>query len=163
MRSDIFNKRGKLLEVFISASGTLRNIYSHFIDLIFFLEGDSIINFENFYSLDERKNSTIVLKKNDKDFFIFKNLGSGSSNFSMKLSYENYVIDILNNGRVIKIYNDNEPSLGNFEIGLDEFNMYQKTVLEKIFSLLDKKYDNTQIDSALLVHKFIDLVESLHG
>lgn len=163
IQSDIFNKRGKLLEVFISASGTLRNIYSHFIDLVFFLEGNSCINFENSYSLSEREDSTIVLKKNDKDFFIFKNLASSSSSFAMKLTYENYVIDILNNGRVIKIYNDKEPNLGNFEISLNEFNFYQKTVLEEIFYSLDKDENNNQIYSALLVHRLIDLIESLYG
>lgn len=159
VQSYSFAKRGDLLNVFICASGTMKNTFSHFIDLIIFLEGQYVINTNNCFSVINENSQKIIFDKKRNCRLIFKNTNLSNSDFFMSMTYENCRIVISKNGRVIDLINAHGVSIERFEISLEEFNNYQKTVLNSVYEGLKLPVDYERIKDAICIQKFIELVD----
>jgi hypothetical protein len=159
VQSYSFAKRGNLLDVYICASGTMKNTFSHFIDLIIFLEGQYIINIENSFSVINKNCQKIIFDRNKNCRFVFENIRTGNSDFYMSMNYVNCRIVITKNGRVIDLMNTHGVSIERFEISLEEFNHYQKTVLNRVYKSLKLPVDYEQIKNSICIQKFIELVD----
>ena len=77
----------------------------------------------------------------------------------MTLTYKNCSINILENGRVIRLLDLFGLPIESFELSIEEFNSYQKTVLDKISMRLQEPIDYSQVKNALSIQKFIELVD----
>ncbi len=159
VQSYSFAKRGDLLEVFICASGTMKNTFSHFLDLIIFLEGQHIINTNNSFTVINKSSQKIILDRNRNCRFIFESTITRNSDFYMSMNYDNCKIVISKNGRVIDLMNTRGVSIEHFEISLEEFNNYQKTVLSRVYESLKLPADYEPIKDAVCIQKFIELVD----
>jgi len=159
VQSYLFAKRGDLLDVFISASGTMKNTFSHFIDLIVFLEGQHVINADNSFSVINEKSQKIIFDRRRNCRLIFENTRTSNSDFYMSMTYENCRIEISKNGRIIDLMNARGIFIERFELSLEEFNNYQKTVLDRIYEGLKLPVDYERIKDAICIQKFIELVD----
>jgi len=159
VQSYSFAKRGDLLDVFICASGTMKNTFSHFVDLIIFLEGRYVINTDNNFSVINENNQKIIFNRKRNCRLIFENTRTSNLDFYMSMTYDNCRIEISKNGRIIDLMNPNGVSIERFEICLEEFNNYQKTVLDRVYEGLKLPVDYERIKDAICIQEFIELVD----
>lgn len=156
--SSHFQGRGKLLKVTINAYGTLGNIFSHFLDLIIFLESSLILGkVEKTTFLDET-DGTRFLDSTSGVQYILKGIGQTPNDCEVSLLYEHVVISIAANGRCVQINSLGGSSLAVFDIDLTTFYSYQSFVVKHIEEDFFLARNNTAMDDAIRIHEFIESV-----
>jgi hypothetical protein len=153
-----FKERGQLKSVRINGYGSLRNIFSHFLDIILFLESSSILGIT--------KKQEIVSSFGFIGFkdpitgiqFELNGVGNSLRDCEMNLTYEYVRINVSSNGRCIGIYNPNGNLLQVFDLKESEFNSYQSNVLKEIAHNYNSDNHTTCAEDAILIHRFIESI-----
>ncbi len=156
--SPIFRSRGKLNSVVINGYGTLENIFSHFLDLLIFLESPTSLGLSKKvkYSSDLEN-----LKFKDADsgvVFELNGVGQGIRECKMTLVYDFTVFEMTSNGCCLKIHDTKDGSTELFNISTSVFNSYQAFVLKRIEDefFLDQK--NSSMEDAIHIHEFLESI-----
>lgn len=156
--SAMFRNRGRLKSVAINGYGTLENIFSHFLDLLIFLESPSILGL----SKKSKYSSDMENLRFDDDasgvHFELNGVGHGIRECNMTLAYDFVVIEMTLSGCCLKIHDLKEGSTELFNLGTSVFNSYQAFVLKRIedeFSLVQK---DSPMEDAIRIHEFLESI-----
>lgn len=156
--STLFLNRGSLQSVVINGYGTLENIFSHFLDLLIFIEPSLILGIskKSTYSKDSRNCRFTDLASGV--LFELNGMGRGIRECEMTLVYDSVVIEMTSNGYCLEIRDVKGSSNELFNIDSSTFNSYQAIVLERIGDefLLSEK--NSSVDDAIRIHEFIESI-----
>ncbi len=156
--SKIFDGRGSLLSVKITGYGTLLNIFSHFLDLLIYLEDSSILGHSVSTSTGNRFDNCLTIETSKGTRFDFVGIGDNPRECEMLLFYEKIVVSVLNNGKTVKVFDHNGAILDSFDISSAIFNAYQEVVLNHIASEFEIKDRNQSVLDAITVHEFIESI-----
>ena len=156
--SPIFRRRGKLNSVVINGYGTLENIFSHFLDLLIFLESPTILGlskkvkyFSDIQNLKfEDATSGVVFELNG--------VGRGVRECEMTLVYDFTVIEMTSNGGCLKIHDTKDGSTELFSVSTSVFNSYQAFVLKRIEDEFSLDQKNSSMDDAIHIHEFLESI-----
>ena len=156
--SPSFLNRGTLHSVSINGYGTLENIFSHFFDLLIYMESSSTLGLSK-----KLTNSAGIGNLRFKDsisgiHFELNGVGQGIRECEMTLVYDSIVIEMTSNGRCLEIRETQGDSIDVFNIDNSVFNSYQAIVLKRIadeFTLYEK---NTSVEDAIRIHGFIESI-----
>ena len=159
IKLSVFETRGELQRISINAYGTLTNIYSHFLDLVTFFEGREILGLGKKRFIFKQSGSISFLDKDTNIYFNFRDIDSSKDECSMKLEYENLIINITQNGQIINLLKINGTFLDHLDLGRELFNSYQSFVLDKINLDIKSFSAYTGGLDAIHVHKFIESLE----
>ncbi len=153
-----FMRRGQLNLVKIVGYGTLRNVFSHFFDLLLYLEDTSSLG-------TSKKSTTItdfgVMKFKDPNSgieFELEGIGQLNRECEMKLVYDSIAVNITSNGRCIQISDLGGKQLTVFNLDKAEFNSYQAIVLKRIETDIQSRQVTPCLENAILVHQFIESI-----
>jgi hypothetical protein len=156
--SSIFQERGRLNSVKIKGYGTLENIFSHFLDLLLFLETPSTLGLTK----KLKSNSEIgMLKFKDPTSGIqyeFDGVGLFARDCEMTLKYEDLIINITANGRCLQINDLHGRTFKEFNMEKSIFNTYQSLVIEEIAKDFGTNNMNTCVEDAILIHTFLESI-----
>jgi predicted dehydrogenase len=152
----LFQNRGKLHSVTINGYGSLKNIFSHFLDLLIFLEPSCIEVLSKKYQTSTEKGNLSFEDLDSEIRFKFSGVGFGARECEMTLVYENLFINVTSNGRCIEISNKQQDSVKVFNLDENVFNSYQSTVLEKIAVDFTFRENNTSVEDAIHIHRFLE-------
>ena len=156
--SPIFRSRGKLNSVVINGYGTLENIFSHFLDLLIFLESPTSLGLSKKikYSSDLEN-----LKFKDTDsgvVFELNGVGRGVCECEMTLVYDFTVIEMTSNGGCLKIHDTKDGSTELFSVSTSLFNSYQAFVLKRIEDEFSLDQKNSSMEDAIHIHEFLESI-----
>lgn len=156
--SPIFINRGRLHSVAINGYGTLENIFSHFFDILMYLESTSILGLTK-----KSKSSSTLGNINFRDsvsdvFFELNGVGQGIRECTMTLTYESIVIEMNSNGRCLGIWNNQGESIAVFNLNNSVFDSYQAIVLKRIADEFAFSEKNTSVADAIHIHEFIESI-----
>ena len=156
--SPLFHNRGKLNSVAIKGYGTIENIFSHFLDLLIFIESSSILGLSK-----KSKYSSDIENLKFKDtisgvLFEFNGIGQGIRECEMTLVYDSMVIEMTSNGRCLEIRSTQGDSIGIFNVGKVAFDSYQANVLKRISDEFPLSEKNTSMADAIRIHRFIESI-----
>ena len=157
---------GNFLSAEISAYGTLLNIYSHYIDLGFFLTNQQIFcecrpKFRRWVG-----GLLVVSCESCQVSFRFSGIGRLKVDTSLKLEFEYVEVLITEDGKKIEIIDKVDRRSQVFECALNEYNNYQKVVYEKIGEMLRNgviEHQYLGLEQANWVHLFLESVDLSHG
>jgi predicted dehydrogenase len=154
---------GDVEAITVSAYGSLRNIFSHFLDLITFYTS---IDFSQVkVQCDEKILQGLIytLEFNGRHFQMLL-LGVNAAKTSeprLEIVYSEFILEITNNGQLIELKN---RTTGNTFLQVNcpqnEFNRYQTFVLNQIASNWNSSKSEDALKSALGIHILIDGLES---
>lgn len=161
--SSTFQSRGRLLNVTICGYGTLLNIFSHFLDLIVYLESSSILGTSKKIVLPLESEGLRFIDPITGISFEFKGVGLGPLECEMGLRYENFEIFITSNGRCLEIMSLEGRSLETFDLDVTTFSSYQSHVLQHIKEEFFLSRKNTSIDDAIRIHEFLESIGFIHA
>jgi hypothetical protein len=153
-----FQERGRLNSVRIKGYGTLENIFSHFLDLLLFLESPSTLGLSKKLKIDSKVG---VLKFQDpvsKVQYEFDGLGLLTRDCEMTLSYENLTVFMTSNGRCLEIHDAAGRLLDELNMDKSVFNKYQSYVLKEITKDFGSNRENTCVKDAILIHRFLESI-----
>ena len=91
-------------------------------------------------------------------YFEFSGIGKTVKECEMFLEYDSFKVNLLSNGKVLKIFDHGGSVLGTFEISDLVFNSYQSFVLNQIASDIELQNSNNCILNAIHIHKFIESI-----
>jgi hypothetical protein len=156
--SPIFHSRGKLNSVVIDGYGTLENIFSHFLDLLIFLESPAILGLSK-----KKKNSSDIENLKFKDaasgvVFELNGVGRGIRECKMTLVYDFKVIEMTSNGACLKIHDTKDGSTELFNVSTFVFNSYQAFVLKRIEDEFFLSQKNSSMEDAIHIHEFLESI-----
>ena len=156
--SPIFHSRGKLNSVVINGYGTLENIFSHFLDLLIFLESPAILGLSK-----KVKNSSDIENLKFEDaasgvVFELNGVGRGIRECEMMLVYDFTVIEMTSNGGCLKIHDTKDGSTELFNVSASVFNSYQAFVLKRIEDEFSLSQKNSSVEDAIRVHEFLESI-----
>jgi hypothetical protein len=154
----VFKARGKLNSVKISGYGTLENVFSHFLDLLLFLESPSTLGLSKKLKSDSEIG---VLKFKDPISGIqyeFDGIGLITRDCEMTLSYEGITVYMSSNGRCLEVRDFRGRSLTQFNMEKSIFKSYQTFVIDKIAKDFGSNKKNTCVEDAILIHKFLESI-----
>ncbi len=154
----LFKDRGALQSVKINGYGTLGNIFSHFFDLLLFLETSC--------SLGITKKKTSVLDLGSLIFtdpltgvkYELNGVGQAPRNCEMTIAYESMTVYVTSNGRCIEVRDFQENFLQQFDLNETGFKSYQSAVLKEIAMNYSSVGLTSCVDDAILVHQFIESI-----
>ena len=156
--SELFKERGALRSVKILGYGTLVNVFSHFFDLLIFLEGAHILGLSK-KIIKQKTNSNYKFREPSNGvYFEFSGIGKTVQECEMFLEYDSLKVNMLSNGKVLKIYDHGGLVLGTFEVSNLVFDSYQSFVLNQIATDIELKNSNNCIFDAIHIHKFIESI-----
>ena len=142
----------------IKGYGTLENIFSHFLDLLIFLESPTILGLSK-----KIKNSSDIenLKFEDADsgvVFELNGVGRGIRECEMTLVYDFTVIEMTSNGSCLKIHDTKDGSTELFNVSASVFNSYQTFVLKRIEDEFSLSQKNSSMEDAIRIHEFLESI-----
>ena len=145
--SPIFHSRGKLNSVVINGYGTLENIFSHFLDLLIFLESPTILGLSK-----KVKNSSDIESLKFEDaasgvVFELNGVGWGIRECEMTLVYD-----------CLKIHDTKDGSTELFNVSASVFNSYQAFVLKRIEDEFSLSQKNSSVEDAIRIHEFLESI-----
>ena len=161
--SNAFHARGNLLSVNVHAYGTLLNIYSHFLDLVIYLESRDLIGS---HSIEIEARNACSFKFKDLDTLIsyaFNGFETEGVDCSMELKYENLTLRMTQNGKLIVLENSGGVVLESYECPDGDFRHYQATVLAQMLVDAETQPSFDQIHDAISIHEFIEAIESANA
>jgi hypothetical protein len=144
--------------VTIYGYGTLGNIFSHFLDLLMYLESPSILGLSKKpnYSSDIEN-----LKFKDTDsgvLFELNGVGRAIRECEMTLVYDFMVIEMTSNGCCLKIRDTKEGSTELFNLSSSMFSSYQSYVLKRIEDEFSLSQKNSSMEDAIRIHEFLESI-----
>ncbi len=157
-----FLNRGKLLKVVGNGYGTLKNIFSHFLDIIIFLEGRNSLGLEPKKVIKSNNGVLTFLDGAAKTTYEFYGIGNPKQDCTFELHYEQITIFFNLNGQQIEITNCDGDVLDCIDLGKQRFDSYQAEVLSQILNKMSSQPDATAMLDAIHLHKFIETVDLLH-
>lgn len=161
--SSIFQTRGKLLNVTIDGYGTLLNIFSHFLDLIIYLESTSILGTTEKVVLPVESESLRFVDPMTGISFEFNGIGLDPLECEMGLHYENFDIFLTSNGQCLEIRSSEGRLLETFNLDVATFSSYQTFVLNHIEKEFFLSIKNTSMDEAIRIHEFLESIGFIHA
>jgi hypothetical protein len=160
--SPFFHNRGRLQSVTIDAYGTLKNIFSHFLDLVICLESNSALGL-NCKTTRTSSIENLRLKESISGIsFELNGLGQEFRTCEMRLVYDSIVIEMTSNGRCFEILDSQGISIALFAVDDSIFDSYQANVLARIEEEFSARSDSSSVDDAIRIHEFIESIELLH-
>lgn len=156
--STMFRNRGKLNSVVIKGYGTLENIFSHFLDLLIYLESQKILGLS-----EKIKYTSDIENLKFKDsasgvFFELNGVGRGIRECEMTLVYDFTVIEMTSNGAALRIYDMKDGSTELFNVSTSVFNSYQALVLKRIEDEFFLSQKNSSMEDAIHIHEFLESI-----
>lgn len=156
--SPLFHNRGRLHSVAINGYGTLENIFSHFLDLLIYIESSPILGLSK-----KSKYSAGIGNLTFKDsisgiLFKLNGVGQGIRECEMTLVYDSMVIEMTSNGRCLEIRDAQGSSLDVFNVDNSVFDSYQAIVLKRIADEFRLSEKNTSVEDAIRIHEFIESI-----
>ena len=151
---------GKVDKLMISSYGSLRNIFSHFLEFSEFLLPGEILcecpkkEFRYLSPASLVANCAVCLRS-----YEFVGINSKNKETVVEITGKFHRIRILNNGRDIHLESSINESIESFCAGADDFSRYQKVVHEKIFDEIKSNLASQDLNRAILVQEFIDGIE----
>ena len=155
---EIFRTRGALLSIFLDAYGSLANIFSHFFDLILFLEGSKALTLERKTLLLDQPNRKTFMMEDSGVLFDLDGIESDKKDCSLIIKYEMITINISRDGSLIKIFDKNDVLIFNADIEPMLYAHYQSVVLNQIYSEYYSHDAHSRILDAIHIHKFIESI-----
>lgn len=158
--SSLFVTRGKLRKVSIHGYGTLKNIFSHFFDLIVFFEGAEILNLDPKVILEESKSRILFTDLNSSIIFELDGLGEVPQECKMRLEFDEVTLEVSENGGRFEIVGEGEKLMHSEYISKQEFSNYQKHAFSFICENLEAPtFQGNMLDSIKIL-KFIESIGS---
>ncbi len=156
--SPLFHNRGRLKSVVINGYGTLENIFSHFLDLLIYIESSSILGLskKSIYSSD---NENLKFKDTVTGvLFELNGIGQGIRECEMTLVYNSVIIEMTSNGRCLEIRTTQGNTIDIFNVSKNAFDSYQAIVLKRIADEFTLSERNTSVTDAIRIHGFIESI-----
>lgn len=156
--SSVFQDRGRLNFVRITGYGTLENVFSHFFDLLLYLEGSTSLGVSK--KITTASGFGMLKFKDDSSGvqFELKGIGQSIRECEMTLVFDSISINITSNGRCIQVNGLQGNPLVDFNLDQSEFDSYQAIVLKKIQADYHLNQKNSCVEDAVLIHKFIESI-----
>lgn len=154
----IFRERGRLNSVKIKGYGTLENIFSHFLDLLLFLESPSTLGQTKKLKIDSDSN---VLKFQDPVSniqFEFDGIGLFTRDCEMILNYDDLTVFMSSSGRCLEIRDTEGILIEELKMDKYDFDKYQSYVLKEIAKNFGSNRENTCVEDAILIHRFLESI-----
>lgn len=156
--SPLFLNRGRLHSVVINGYGTLENIFSHFLDLLMYIESSSILGLSK-----KLTNSSGIGNLSFKDatsgiLYELNGVGKGIRECEMTLVYDSVVIEMTSDGHCLEIRSLQGRSINVFNVDNSVFNSYQAIVLKRIADEFTLHEKNTSVEDAICIHGFIESI-----
>ena len=151
---------GKVDKFKISSYGSVRNIFSHFLELSEFLLPGKVIclclkkEIRHLSSTSLSAHCAVCLRT-----YEFEGIKSKKKETIVEISGKFHRIRILNNGRDIHLESAIHESFESFSAGAENFSRYQQVVYEKIFEEINSNQASLDLNRAILVQEFIDSIE----
>jgi predicted dehydrogenase len=156
--SQFFRNRGNLHSVVINGYGTLENIFSHFLDLLIFIESDLKLGSSVKSKFTSSPENLRFLDSDSGILFEFNGVGESMRECEMTLYYESLVIAVIANGRNLEIQDLKGSTIAAFNIDNSIFDSYQAIVLQRISDEFGQFKVNTSIAEAIRIHEFIESI-----
>ena len=156
--SPSFKKRGRLLSVNISAYSSLENIFSHFLDLLIFLECPSILGISQKVNHSPEIGTIKFEDQESGILFEFGGIGHGQRVCEMLLVYDSAVVKMTSNGRYLEILDTQKGAISIFNIDNSTFDSYQAIILKRIATEFESPEMNTCVADAIRIHEFIESI-----
>ena len=156
--SPLFRNRGRLKSVAINGYGTLENIFSHFLDLLIYMESSSILGLskKSKYSSD---NENLKFKDTVSGvLFELNGVGQGIRECEMTLVYDSVIIEMTSNGRCLEIRSTQGNPIDIFNVSKVAFDSYQAIVLKRIADEFTLSEKNKSVTDAIRIHGFIESI-----
>ena len=156
--SPLLLNRGNLQSVVINGYGTLENIFSHFFDLLIFIESSFALGLTKKKTFSSGPGNLSFKDTVTSTHFEFNGIGQEVRDCEMTLIYDSMVIKMTLGGRCLEIRDVQGRSIATFNAKNSDFDSYQAIVLRRIaeeFHLADK---NTSIEDAIRIHEFIESI-----
>jgi hypothetical protein len=151
---------GRVDKVQISSYGSLRNIYSHFLELSeYLLPGQVICGCPKNDIRISSTSSLLVMCTACSRLYEFEGINSDRRETSVVISGEVHQLRILNNGRDIHLESSLLKTAQSFFTDSDDFNRYQLGVYEKIHDEIISNQISNDLIRAIQVQEFIDGIE----
>jgi predicted dehydrogenase len=150
---------GDLISVQIFAYGTLKNIFSHFMDLGLFLSGRNLFC---------RCKKEILLKdQSNLDFnclscdvvYEFNGLNTQKRDCSVIIKFTNCTFNVILDGRSIIILNPSGVVVGTFVTSMKDYMNYQEIVYSEIAKGESGNCALVGLDEAISIHAFLESLE----
>lgn len=149
---------GKLLSVSVNSYGSLLNIFSHFMDLGLTVTGEHLFcgcpksTYKNVQS-------ELLLECTKCDVrYSFFGVGESKLTSQLRVCFENYQINIVNDGMEIIISDPNGDDLVSFKTAEDVYTNYQKIVYSAIANFSNDTQFLAGMNQAIQIHGFIESV-----
>jgi predicted dehydrogenase len=156
--SALHPNRGNLHSVVINGYGTLENIFSHFIDILIFLESSSVLGLTKKVKQSSSPGNLSFMDTVSGVHFEFNGVGQGVRDCGMTLVYDSMVIEMTLGGRCIEIRDAQGTSIATFNADKFVFDSYQAFVLRRISEEFNLTKENTSIEDAIRIHEFIESI-----
>lgn len=156
--SALFKNRGELQSVKIDGYGTLRNIFSHFFDLLLFLETSRSLGLSKKEPILSELGSLIFRDPLTGVHYELNGVGESLRNCEMTIAYDYMTIHVTSNGRCIEVRDLHQNSLEHFDIEETSFKSYQSAVLKEIGMDYGSVEPTSCVEDAILIHEFIESI-----
>lgn len=156
--STYFQERGSVKRVKIVGYGSLTNIFSHFLDLLIFFEGESVLDSSGIFLKKETLNSTVLENVHSGIVFEFNGISNQPTTCSMEIVYDFVRVSIQSNGQVIQLTNSIGAIVVSYQLDQKSFNSYQLNVLDQISLDLGQSRIVNSIPGAIQIHRFIESI-----
>lgn len=153
-----FQGRGALQSVKINGYGTLENIFSHFFDLLLFLETSSSLGITKKQTSLSDLGSLIFRDPLTGVKYELNGVGKAPRDCEMTIAYESMTVYVTSSGRCIEVRDSHENFLQHFDLEETSFKSYQSAVLKEIAMEYSSVRLTSCVDDAILVHQFIESI-----
>ncbi len=151
---------GEIEKLKISSYGSLRNIYSHFLDLSeYLLPGKVICGCSEIEIQFSSASSLMARCDNCSRLYEFEGINSERRETFVEITSESNQIRILNNGLDIYIKFSHDGITRSFCTDSEEYNRYQYIVYETMYADIVSKRSINDLNRAILIQEFLDGIE----
>jgi len=158
LNSREFINRGNLLNVEINAYGSLRNIFSHFFDLLVYCQGRTILDNCVINKVESHANTKLFTDISSKVQYVLNGIGELENPCSMEMIFERYSVSFQQDGANIILKDQKNSNKQFFNIDKNLFSHYQSIVLNEISKDFSKPTNYFHILDCISIHKFIESI-----
>lgn len=153
-----FMNRGNLLKVEINAYGSLRNIFSHYIDLLVFCQGRKILDNCIINKIKSHKNTIYFTDASSEVQYVMNGIGELENPCTMEMVFQRCSISFEQDGANITLKDRNYGNVQSFNMDKNQFLHYQSIVLNELCKKFTKPAHYSHILDCISIHKFIENV-----
>jgi len=149
---------GILKKVTIHGYGSLLNIFSHFLDIAVYFAGTAALTLGEKYIDIKNSSNLTCIDLESKVTYSFLGIGGDQRDCELLIEYENLTVFVGQNGRTIRIMDENLLEIRKFDCSNFDYLNYQAWALDGMLRDFKQCRNSLGLADALHVHKFIETI-----